>query len=144
MLRRRREYPVCRADLPPDLFFSTNLLPLTKEVPLLAKSPKNRFIIDCEYEGSYSDLSTRDSIVDSLHFDSCKNTNGLPEKNPESGRLQALPATENPRMSNPSTSAKETRSLSVWQCDGNIPSCGSCRKAGVSCINDGKQEVHRS
>ncbi|KAL4903817.1 hypothetical protein BDW74DRAFT_185911 [Aspergillus multicolor] len=30
------------------------------------------------------------------------------------------------------------------RCDGNIPSCGSCLKAGVACINDGKQEVHRS
>ncbi|KAL4746724.1 hypothetical protein BDW72DRAFT_210206 [Aspergillus terricola var. indicus] len=30
------------------------------------------------------------------------------------------------------------------RCDGNIPSCGSCLKAGVPCINDGKQEVHRS
>ncbi|KAL4806261.1 fungal-specific transcription factor domain-containing protein [Aspergillus unguis] len=31
------------------------------------------------------------------------------------------------------------------RCDGNIvDSCGSCRKAGVACINDGKQEVHRS
>ncbi|KAL4920698.1 fungal-specific transcription factor domain-containing protein [Aspergillus aurantiobrunneus] len=30
------------------------------------------------------------------------------------------------------------------RCDGNVPSCGSCRKARVSCINDGKQEVHRS
>ncbi|KAL4738405.1 fungal-specific transcription factor domain-containing protein [Aspergillus similis] len=30
------------------------------------------------------------------------------------------------------------------RCDGNIPSCSSCLKAGVPCINDGKQEVHRS
>ncbi|KAL2817259.1 fungal-specific transcription factor domain-containing protein [Aspergillus cavernicola] len=30
------------------------------------------------------------------------------------------------------------------RCDGNLPSCGSCRKAAVPCINDGKQEVHRS
>ncbi|KAL4873935.1 hypothetical protein BDV12DRAFT_158780 [Aspergillus spectabilis] len=30
------------------------------------------------------------------------------------------------------------------RCDGMTPSCGSCRKAGASCINDGKQEVHRS
>ncbi|KAL4884231.1 fungal-specific transcription factor domain-containing protein [Aspergillus karnatakaensis] len=30
------------------------------------------------------------------------------------------------------------------RCDGVTPSCGSCRKAGVSCINDGKQEVNRS
>ncbi|RDW74464.1 uncharacterized protein DSM5745_07126 [Aspergillus mulundensis] len=34
--------------------------------------------------------------------------------------------------------------LNSRQCDGNIPSCGSCLKAGVACINDGKQEVHRS
>ncbi|KAL4782206.1 fungal-specific transcription factor domain-containing protein [Aspergillus varians] len=30
------------------------------------------------------------------------------------------------------------------RCDENVPSCGSCRKAGVSCVSDGKQEVHRS
>ncbi|KAL2843869.1 fungal-specific transcription factor domain-containing protein [Aspergillus pseudoustus] len=30
------------------------------------------------------------------------------------------------------------------RCDGNLPSCSSCQKAGVPCINDGKQEVHRS
>ncbi|PYH67981.1 uncharacterized protein BO88DRAFT_444716 [Aspergillus vadensis CBS 113365] len=29
------------------------------------------------------------------------------------------------------------------QCDGNEPSCSSCLKAGVSCVNDGKQEVTR-
>ncbi|PWY71237.1 hypothetical protein BO83DRAFT_362606 [Aspergillus eucalypticola CBS 122712] len=28
-------------------------------------------------------------------------------------------------------------------CDGNEPSCSSCLKAGVSCVNDGKQEVTR-
>ncbi|KAL5336561.1 fungal-specific transcription factor domain-containing protein [Aspergillus crustosus] len=30
------------------------------------------------------------------------------------------------------------------RCDGNTPTCGCCRKAGVSCVNDGKQEVQRS
>ncbi|KAL3460821.1 fungal-specific transcription factor domain-containing protein [Aspergillus heterothallicus] len=30
------------------------------------------------------------------------------------------------------------------RCDGILPSCGSCRKAGTPCVNDGKQEVHRS
>ncbi|KAL2868116.1 Zn(II)2Cys6 transcription factor [Aspergillus lucknowensis] len=30
------------------------------------------------------------------------------------------------------------------RCDGNLPTCSSCQKAGVSCINNGKQEVHRS
>ncbi|KAL2817093.1 fungal-specific transcription factor domain-containing protein [Aspergillus granulosus] len=30
------------------------------------------------------------------------------------------------------------------RCDGNLPSCTSCQKAGVPCVNDGKQEVHRS
>ncbi|GAD98076.1 conserved hypothetical protein [Paecilomyces variotii No. 5] len=29
-------------------------------------------------------------------------------------------------------------------CDGITPSCGACRKAGVDCVNDGTQEVHRS
>ncbi|KAL3708634.1 hypothetical protein TMatcc_006618 [Talaromyces marneffei ATCC 18224] len=30
------------------------------------------------------------------------------------------------------------------QCDGITPSCGECQKAGVGCVNDGTQEVHRS
>ncbi|KAL4800319.1 fungal-specific transcription factor domain-containing protein [Aspergillus venezuelensis] len=30
------------------------------------------------------------------------------------------------------------------RCDGHVPSCGSCRKAGIECVNDGMQEVHRS
>ncbi|BCS05495.1 Zn(II)2Cys6 transcription factor [Aspergillus luchuensis] len=29
------------------------------------------------------------------------------------------------------------------RCDGNEPSCSSCLKTGVSCVNDGKQEVTR-
>ncbi|RDH36041.1 fungal-specific transcription factor domain-domain-containing protein [Aspergillus welwitschiae] len=35
--------------------------------------------------------------------------------------------------------------MSTWnhRCDGNEPSCSSCLKAGVSCVNDGKQEVTR-
>ncbi|RAH39680.1 Zn(II)2Cys6 transcription factor [Aspergillus brunneoviolaceus CBS 621.78] len=30
------------------------------------------------------------------------------------------------------------------RCDGITPTCGACRKSGVACVNDGKQEVHRS
>ncbi|PYI36263.1 putative Zn(II)2Cys6 transcription factor [Aspergillus indologenus CBS 114.80] len=30
------------------------------------------------------------------------------------------------------------------RCDGITPTCGACQKSGVACVNDGKQEVHRS
>ncbi|KAL5359363.1 fungal-specific transcription factor domain-containing protein, partial [Aspergillus floccosus] len=30
------------------------------------------------------------------------------------------------------------------RCDGNTPACSACQRAGTACINDGKQEVHRS
>ncbi|KAJ6098432.1 hypothetical protein N7499_002806 [Penicillium canescens] len=30
------------------------------------------------------------------------------------------------------------------RCDGGLPQCSSCRKIGVACINDGKQEVNRT
>ncbi|OGE54777.1 hypothetical protein PENARI_c005G06616 [Penicillium arizonense] len=30
------------------------------------------------------------------------------------------------------------------RCDGELPQCSSCRKIGVDCINDGKQEVNRT
>ncbi|KAJ5767387.1 uncharacterized protein N7511_005003 [Penicillium nucicola] len=30
------------------------------------------------------------------------------------------------------------------RCDGKLPQCSSCRKIGVDCINDGKQEVNRT
>ncbi|KAJ5351786.1 hypothetical protein N7452_000760 [Penicillium brevicompactum] len=30
------------------------------------------------------------------------------------------------------------------RCDGDLPRCASCKKAGVACVNDGKQEVSRT
>ncbi|KAL4962537.1 transcription factor domain-containing protein [Aspergillus stella-maris] len=50
---------------------------------------------------------------------------------------------DTPRRSRNRAACKRCQRRKI-RCDGHVPSCGSCRKAGVECVNDGMQEVHRS
>ncbi|KAL3476915.1 fungal-specific transcription factor domain-containing protein [Aspergillus californicus] len=49
---------------------------------------------------------------------------------------------DSPRKTRNRAACKRCRRRKI-RCDGTLPSCGSCGKAGVPCINDGK-EFHRS